>query len=114
MIWNPIRRAVRPIFGAVVLALGLGACATQVTQTGSYSPTGGTMPRPQRVLVSDFEVDPQAVQLDQGIGVFVPPSYATGLSFTTLKNCAMIDRRVAHLPGVRALSDHRLLVFRRR
>jgi ubiquinone/menaquinone biosynthesis C-methylase UbiE len=48
-----------------------------------------------------------------GIGVFVPPSFSSPLSDTTLKACAAIDRRVAHLPGIRALSDHRLLVFRR-
>ena len=48
-----------------------------------------------------------------GIGVFVPPSFVAGLSNATLTRCAAIDRRVAHLPGVRALSDHRLLIFRR-
>jgi ubiquinone/menaquinone biosynthesis C-methylase UbiE len=48
-----------------------------------------------------------------GIGVFVPPSFVSALSDATLKACAAMDYRVAHLPGVRTLSDHRLLVFRR-
>ena len=46
-----------------------------------------------------------------GIGVFVPPSYVHGVSNEVLERCAAADRRVAHLPGVRALSDHRLLIF---
>ena len=48
-----------------------------------------------------------------GVGVCVPPSYITGLSSGTLATLAGIDRRVAHWSGVRALSDHRLLVFKR-
>jgi len=67
-----MRPAARLAPAAVVMGLFLGGCATQVTRTGSYMPTGDqagvAMPRPQRVLVTDFEVDPQAVQLDQGIG----------------------------------------------
>jgi ubiquinone/menaquinone biosynthesis C-methylase UbiE len=48
-----------------------------------------------------------------GIGVFVPPSYAGALPTATLANLAAADRRIAHLPGVRALADHRLLIFKR-
>jgi hypothetical protein len=112
MIWNPIRRAVRPIFGAVVLALGLGACATQVTQTGSYKPTGGTMPRPQRVLVSDFEVDQQAVQLDQGIGPRVmrtlggsaPPTSQAREVQDAITEALLDDIRKMGLPVVHAMA----------
>ncbi len=44
-----------------------------------------------------------------GIGVCVPPSYiATG---DLLPKWDAIDRRIAHLPIFRALSDHRLLIF---
>jgi SAM-dependent methyltransferase len=62
----------------------------------------------RRALGPDFRLAHSA-----GIGVFVPPSYVRGLSEATLETCAALDRRVAHLPGVRSLSDHRLLVFAR-
>ncbi len=48
-----------------------------------------------------------------GIGLCVPPSYAGGLSETALERFDAIDRRLAHRTGLRALCDHRLLVFRR-
>ncbi len=48
-----------------------------------------------------------------GIGVFVPPSYVRGLSPRVLEWLGRLDTRVASWPGVRSLSDHRLLVFRR-
>jgi hypothetical protein len=31
-------------------------------------PGGQVLPRPRRVFVADFQIDPQAVQQDQGIG----------------------------------------------
>jgi SAM-dependent methyltransferase len=46
-----------------------------------------------------------------GIGMTVPPSYVTGLSTSLLQKLDAFDRRVAHWPVLRALSDHRLLVF---
>jgi ubiquinone/menaquinone biosynthesis C-methylase UbiE len=58
------------------------------------------------VLAPDFRL----IQTT-GIGVFIPPSYVQGFSKRTLRVCAAADRCIAHLPGVRALSDHRLLVF---
>ncbi len=48
-----------------------------------------------------------------GIGLFVPPSYVHGFSNKSLARCAAMDQRIAHLPGMRTLSDHRLLVFTR-
>jgi SAM-dependent methyltransferase len=48
-----------------------------------------------------------------GIGLFVPPSYVKGLSANVIENFAAIDRRVAHLPALRMLCDHRLLIFQR-
>jgi ubiquinone/menaquinone biosynthesis C-methylase UbiE len=48
-----------------------------------------------------------------GIGLAVPPSYVTGLSTSTVRRLANFDRRLASLPLLRALSDHRLLLFRR-
>ncbi len=49
-----------------------------------------------------------------GIGLFVPPSSVGPLSDATLTSCAEMDRRLAHLPGMRALADHRLLVLVRK
>src|SRR5439155_24566934 len=44
-----------------------------------------------------------------GIGLCVPPSYVQRVSETA----AAWDRRLAHLPFLRGLADHRLLVFHR-
>lgn len=46
-----------------------------------------------------------------GIGLCVPPSYVTGLSGDVLQKLDAFDRRVAHWPVLRGLSDHRLFVF---
>jgi hypothetical protein len=64
---NPIRFATRPAFPAMALLCSLGACATTVTQTANYA-SSTPMPRPGRILVTNFYVDPQAVQLDEGVG----------------------------------------------
>jgi ubiquinone/menaquinone biosynthesis C-methylase UbiE len=50
----------------------------------------------------------------RGIGLFVPPSYITGLSATMLRKFDAFDRRAAHWPVLRGLSDHRLFVFVRK
>lgn len=46
-----------------------------------------------------------------GIGLAVPPSYVTGLSPGAIQRLATLDRRLASLPLLRALSDHHLLLF---
>jgi ubiquinone/menaquinone biosynthesis C-methylase UbiE len=46
-----------------------------------------------------------------GIGLTVPPSYVTGLPTNLLQKLDAFDRRAAHWPVLRALSDHRLYVF---
>jgi ubiquinone/menaquinone biosynthesis C-methylase UbiE len=48
-----------------------------------------------------------------GIGLCVPPSYVAGISETTIDSLAAVDRRLAHWPVLRALADHRVLVFER-
>jgi SAM-dependent methyltransferase len=48
-----------------------------------------------------------------GIGLCVPPSYVSGLSETRLTRLAAVDRRFAHRRVLRALADHRLVVFQR-
>jgi len=47
----------------------------------------------------------------RGIGCAVPPSYVTGLSDGVLRKLDAFDRRAAHWPFLRGLSDHRLFVF---
>lgn len=49
----------------------------------------------------------------KGIGILVPPSCVTRLSRKRIASFAALDRRIAELPGLRALSDHRLLIFER-
>jgi SAM-dependent methyltransferase len=46
-----------------------------------------------------------------GIGLSVPPSYITGIPNWLLRTFGWLDRRVAHWPVLRALADHRLLIF---
>jgi len=48
-----------------------------------------------------------------GIGLAVPPSYVDHLSVRGVERLAAIDRRIAHWPALRALADHRLLIFTR-
>jgi len=48
-----------------------------------------------------------------GIGLLVPPSYVAGLAESAVARFAAADRRLAHLPVLRALADHRLLIMRR-
>ncbi len=48
-----------------------------------------------------------------GIGLAVPPSYVTGFSSPAIRRLAILDRRIASLPLLRACSDHRLLLFRK-
>ncbi|MGH7211557.1 MAG: DUF4410 domain-containing protein [Acetobacteraceae bacterium] len=63
----------RPSRTAAVL-LGcalLAACSTRATTTGTYvAPVSATavLPRPAMVVVDDFAVNPNAVQVDPGIG----------------------------------------------
>ena len=47
-----------------------------------------------------------------GIGVCVPPSYVGTLSELAVGRMAAADRKIAHLPLLRALGDHRLFLFR--
>jgi hypothetical protein len=60
----------------------------------------------QEALLPDFSL----VQWS-GVGVLIPPSYVTGLSNRLLTRLAGYERRVAHLPLFRTLSDHRLLIL---
>jgi ubiquinone/menaquinone biosynthesis C-methylase UbiE len=60
-------------------------------------------------------LDPDFTLLNwRGIGLTVPPSYVTGVSDGVLRKLDAFDRRVAHWPLLRGLSDHRLFVFVRK
>jgi SAM-dependent methyltransferase len=48
-----------------------------------------------------------------GIGLFVPPSYVKSVSAVSIERMAKLDHQLAHIPGLRMLCDHRLLVFER-
>lgn len=48
-----------------------------------------------------------------GIGVCVPPSYVRGISDRIIHRLSHWDQRLAPLPILRALGDHRLFVFQR-
>lgn len=49
-----------------------------------------------------------------GIGFTVPPSYVNGIGPASLHLRSRIDEWFAHLPLLRAMSDHQLYIFRRR
>lgn len=48
-----------------------------------------------------------------GVGLFVPPSYVPEISQASVVRLATADRYMAHWPLLRALADHRLLLFTR-
>jgi ubiquinone/menaquinone biosynthesis C-methylase UbiE len=50
----------------------------------------------------------------RGIGAFVPPSYVRGLKLSLLQALGTLDRRLAHVPLLRGLADHRLVIFVRK
>ena len=48
----------------------------------------------------------------QGIGLSVPPSYASpGCLMAALQKLSAFDQRVAHWPLLRGFADHRLFIF---
>lgn len=68
-----------------------------------------TVPRIRRAFAPEF-----TLQESHGIGVAIPPSYVNGLSALTVQRLGRIDESIASLPLIRALGDHRLLIFQRR
>jgi SAM-dependent methyltransferase len=50
----------------------------------------------------------------RGVGAFVPPSYVRGLPLSLLEALGTLDSYVAHAPLLRALADHRLVIFVRK
>jgi hypothetical protein len=89
-------------------------CARRWTGTAQSRSVGVRMFYPSvKSICRAFAPDFERIDL-AGIGVAVPPSFVTRLPAAVLTQCGEFDRRFAHRRGVRALSDHRLLIFRRR
>jgi ubiquinone/menaquinone biosynthesis C-methylase UbiE len=61
-----------------------------------------------RAAFADFELERW-----MGIGLFVPPSYVR-MPARLVRWCSALDRMLARVPLLRALADHRLLIFVRR
>jgi len=81
-----------------------GEAGSSVTPRVFY-PTIGDV---RRAFAPDFRL--AAVH---GIGLAVPPSYVTGISDAAMDRLAAFDRHAAHLPILRSLGDHRLMIFRK-
>lgn len=64
-----------------------------------------------RAMCRSFAPDFKLVAV-HGVGVAVPPSYVTGFSDAFMHRLGAVDRRMASLPILRSLGDHRLLIFR--
>jgi ubiquinone/menaquinone biosynthesis C-methylase UbiE len=60
-----------------------------------------------RSAFADFELERWT-----GIGLFVPPSYVQ-MPGWLVRWCSILDRMLAGIPLLRALADHRLLIFKR-
>ena len=67
-----------------------------------------TVANVRHAFAPDFKLDSW-----HGIGLAVPPSYVTGFSAPAIRRLAILDRRLASLPLLRAFSDHHLLLFRK-
>ena len=53
------------------------------------------------------------LQIDVGVGLFVPPSYVQRTPQRLLRVLASLDRFIEGLPLLRSIGDHRLLIFSR-
>lgn len=67
---------------ALIALVSLAGCSTRVSTGPSYNPTAAAaaagLPRPTRLLVTDFQIDADAVQQDQGIGPRLQRAVAGG------------------------------------
>jgi ubiquinone/menaquinone biosynthesis C-methylase UbiE len=77
------------------------------------SSLGLTVYYPRAVEIRDALSPAFELVISAGIGVCVPPSFVQALSARTLQRLDRIDTLIAKWKGVKALSDHRLLIFRR-
>ena len=65
-------RAITGIMASLTLVLLAGCAPTNVQQTSENT---GTLPRPDRILVYDFAVSPQEVQLDETLSAEIKQRY---------------------------------------
>ncbi|HYZ61985.1 MAG TPA: DUF4410 domain-containing protein [Acetobacteraceae bacterium] len=97
----------------IFLLAVVAGCATRVTSsTPEFSAAGASVPRPTRVLVADFEIDPSAVREDQGIGLRLQrsiegatPGARTAIARevqSAITETVVNDLRKAGLPAERA------------
>ncbi|MBV8913669.1 MAG: DUF4410 domain-containing protein [Acetobacteraceae bacterium] len=110
------RRVFTPHMGiaaALLLLTVVPGCATKVNSSApGFSPEAASVPRPTRVLVADFEVDPSAVRQDQGIGPRLQRSIGGGNAGggaaiarevqSAISETVVSDLRQAGLPAERA------------
>lgn len=80
-----------------------GSAASSLGVTVHYRSVGEL-----RTAFADFEL-----QRWTGIGLFVPPSYV-GMPGWMVRWCSVLDRTLARVPLLRAMADHRLLIFVRK
>ncbi len=77
------------------------------------SPIGAAVRYPSRAAIaSAFKPRFQLLGV-YGIGFSVPPSYIKLLTQWEVEQATALDRRLAHKPGLRSLSDHQLYIFER-
>jgi ubiquinone/menaquinone biosynthesis C-methylase UbiE len=92
--------------------LQFGKASRRISGTVYETPKFGTVRYPTvqelRSAFADFEL-----QRWSGIGLFVPPSYVS-LPARLVALLNALDRLFARLPLLRALADHRLLIFVRK
>jgi hypothetical protein len=110
----PRRLALLAASGLLVAALS--ACSTHVgSSTPNPSADAAAVPRPKRVMVADFAIDPAAVRQDQGIGPRLERSINGGGGLSArialahevqdaISQTAVDALRKAGLPAERAVS----------
>ena len=101
-LWEPVYYSARLQFGKAFRRL-----------SGRASSSIGAIHYPTvHGLAAAFAPD-FALERFTGIGLLVPPSYVR-LPAPMVGLCAMLDRMLAGVPFLRALADHRLLIFVRK
>ena len=98
-VWESLYYAARGQFGKAFRRFR-GSAPSSLGVTVHYPSVAGL-----RRAFADFELEQW-----MGIGLFVPPSYVR-MPGRLVAWCSMLDRLLAPVPLLRALADHRLLIF---
>jgi ubiquinone/menaquinone biosynthesis C-methylase UbiE len=122
---EPLARLVRPGGYLAICSIG-GFCAWETAWALFHRQPAKAFRRWRKSVLSSLGIRvfyPSKRRLEEafrpqfslvkwcGIGLTVPPSYVTELSTSLLGKLDAFDRRAAHWPLLRAMSDHRLYVF---